>query len=100
MEKVHEIQLTKNKMDRNIRKMTNHPPSPRGSELASRYQRVSRWFGHVGRMAEHRMARTEVNGGWVRGRTRLGWMDDVKVALGNRGMTVGCAKELRALGHM
>ena len=28
MEKVHEIQLTKNKLDLNIRKMTNHPPSP------------------------------------------------------------------------
>ena len=27
MEKV-ETQLTKNKMDLNIRKMTNHPPSP------------------------------------------------------------------------
>ena len=24
----------------------------------------------------------------VRGRARLGWMDGVKVALGNRGMTV------------
>ena len=27
--KYNEIQLTKNKMDLNIRKMTNHPPSPR-----------------------------------------------------------------------
>ena len=26
--KYDEIQLTKNKMDLNIRKMTNHPPSP------------------------------------------------------------------------
>ena len=26
--KYNEIQLTKNKMDLNIRKMTNHPPSP------------------------------------------------------------------------
>ena len=26
--KFNEIQLTKNKMDLNIRKMTNHPPSP------------------------------------------------------------------------
>ena len=26
--KSNEIQLTKNKMDLNIRKMTNHPPSP------------------------------------------------------------------------
>ena len=27
--KLNEIQLTKNKMDLNIRKMTNHPPSLR-----------------------------------------------------------------------
>ena len=26
--KYNEIQLTKNKMDLNIQKMTNHPPSP------------------------------------------------------------------------
>ena len=26
--KYNEIQLTKNKMDLNIRKMTNHPPTP------------------------------------------------------------------------
>ena len=49
----------------------------------------------------------EVSGGWVRGRLRLGWMDGVKVALGNRGMTVEAAqrcakdrKEWRALVHM
>ena len=29
----------------------------------------------------------------VRGRPRLGWMDGVKVALGNRGMTGGSAKD-------
>ena len=28
MEKDNEIQLTKNKMDLNNQKMTNHPPSP------------------------------------------------------------------------
>ena len=28
MEKYNKIQLTKNKIDLNIRKMTNHPPSP------------------------------------------------------------------------
>ena len=42
----------------------------------------------------------EVSGGWVRGRPRLGWMDGVKVALGNRGMTVEatrkCAKDRKA----
>ena len=35
-----------------------------------------------------RMLMAEVSGRQVRGRQRLGWMDGVKVALGNRGMTV------------
>ena len=81
-------------------------------ELASRAdQRVLRWFGHVERMDEYRMASrvlmAKVSRGRVRGRPRLGWMDGVKVALGNRGMTVGAArqcardpKEWRALVHM
>ena len=81
-------------------------------ELASRAdQRVLRWFGHVERMNEYRMAKrvlmAEVSGGRVRGRQRLGCMDGVKVALGNRGMTVEAArqcakdqKEWRALVHM
>ena len=81
-------------------------------ELASRAdQRVLRWIGHVERMDEDRMDRrvlmAEVCGGRVRGRPRLGWMDGVKVALGNRGMTVlaarQCAKdrkEWRDLVHM
>ena len=58
-----------------------------------------------------RMARrvliSEVRGGRVRGRPRLGWMDYVKVVLGNRGMTVEAApqcakdqKECRAKLHM
>ena len=49
----------------------------------------------------------EVSEGRVRERPRLGWMDGVKVALGNRGMTVEaaqqCAKDRRewkALEHM
>ena len=73
-------------------------------------QRVVRWFGHVERMDEYRMARRafmeEVSGGRVRGRQRLSWMNGVKVALGNRGMTVEAArqcakdrKEWRALVH-
>ena len=81
-------------------------------ELASRAdQRVLRWFGHVERKDDYRMARrllmTKVSGGRVRGRPRLGWMDSVKVALGNRGMTVQAArqcakdqKEWRVLVHM
>ena len=73
-------------------------------ELASRAdQIVLRWFGHVERMDEYRIARrvlmAEIRGGQVRGRPRLGWMNGngVNVALGNRGMTVEavrqCAKD-------
>ena len=62
-------------------------------------------------MDEYRMARTvvmaEVSGERARVRPRLGWMNGVQVALGNRGMAVGvarqCAKdrnEWRALLHM
>ena len=69
------------------------------------------YMKHVERMDEYRMARrvwmAEVSGGRVRGRPRLGWMDGVKVALGNRGMTVEAErqwvkdrKEWRALVHM
>ena len=48
-------------------------------ELASSAdQRVLRWFVHVERTNEYRMARrvlmAEVSGGLVRGRPRLGWM--------------------------
>ena len=76
-------------------------------ELATRAdQRALRWFEHVERMDEYRMSgrvsMAEVSGGRVRG-----WMDGVKVALGNRGMTVEAAqqcakdrKEWRALVHM
>ena len=66
-------------------------------ELASRAdQRVLRWFGHVERMDDYRMARrvlmAELRGGLVRGRPMLGWMDGVKVALGNRGIAVEAAR--------
>ena len=37
--KYNEIQLTKNKMDLNIRKITNHPPSP-GSKYNNNKQNV------------------------------------------------------------
>ena len=49
-------------------------------ELASRaHQRVLRWFMHVEKMDEYRMARrvlmAEVSGGGVRGRPKFfGWM--------------------------
>ena len=67
-------------------------------ELASRAdQRVLRWFGHAERMDEYRMTRrvlmAEVSGGRVRERPRLGWMDGVKVALCNRGMTLESARQ-------
>ena len=63
------------------------------------------------RMDEYRMARrvlmADVSLGRVRGRPRLGWIDGVKMGLGNRGMTVETArqcakdrKEWRALVHM
>ena len=41
----------------------------------------------------------EVSGGWIRGRPRLGWMDGVKVALGNRGMTVEAARKIGKSGE-
>ena len=67
-------------------------------ELASRAdQRVLRWFGHVKRMDEIPYGQKGVDGrnqwGRVRGRPRFGWMDGVKVALGNRGMTVEAARQ-------
>ena len=72
-------------------------------ELASiADQRVLRWFGHVERMDEYCTARrvlmAEVSGGRVRGRPRLGWVDGVKVALGNRGMTVKAARQCAKTG--
>ena len=97
-------------MDR-VRNKEVHRRAGIERELASRAdQRIFRWFGHVERMEEFHLARrvlmAEVSGGWVRGRSRLGWMDGVKVALSNRGMMVEAAaqctkdrKEWRALVH-
>ena len=54
-----------------------------------------------------RVLMAEISGRLVRGRPRLGWMDGVKMGLGNRGMTADAArqcakdrKEWRALVHM
>ena len=47
-------------------------------------------FGKNGRS---RLLMAEVSGGRVLGRPRLGWMDGVKVALGNRGMMVEAAQQ-------
>ena len=41
----------------------------------------------------------EVSGGGVRGRQRLLWMNGVKVALGNRGMTVEAARKIGNSGE-
>ena len=54
-------------------------------DLASRAdQRVLRWFGHVERMDDYRMASrvlmAEVGGGRVRRTPRLGWMGCVNMA--------------------
>ena len=73
-------------------------------ELPSRAdQRVLRWFGHMEQMDEYSIARrvlmAEVSVGRVRGRPRLGWMDGVKVALGNRGMTVEAARKIGKSGE-
>ena len=60
-------------------------------------QRVLRWFEHVERMDEHRMARrvlmAEVSRERVRGRPRLSCMVGVKMALGNIGMSVEAVRQ-------
>ena len=68
-------------------------------ELASiADQRVLRRFALVESMDEYRLARrvlmAEVCGRRVRGRPRLSWMDGVKVALGNRGLTLEDARKI------
>ena len=80
-------------------------------ELESRVdQRVLRWFGQVARMDDLKTRRAlmaDVSQRRVRGRPKLCWMDDVKVAICSRGMPVEAAqqdsrdrKEWRALMHM
>ena len=69
-------------------------------ELASRAdQRALRWFRHVERMDDYSMVRrvlmAEVSGG----RLRFGWINGVKVALGNRGMTLEAARKIGKSGE-
>ena len=45
-----------------------------------------------------RVLMAEVSGGRVRGSGRLGWMDGVKVTLGNRAMTVEVRDNARKVG--
>ena len=48
-----------------------------------------------------RVLMAEVSGGRLRGRPRLGWMDGVMVALGNRGIRVEAARPCAStLVHM
>ena len=70
-------------------------------KLASRAdQRVLRWFGHDDFCMARRVLMEKVSGGGlVRGRPRLGWMDGVKVALGNRGITVEAARKIGKSGE-
>ena len=67
------------------------------SKLAIRAaQRVVRWFKNVERTDGYRMARRELMehvSVRVRGRPRFGWMDDVMMALGVRGITVEAARQ-------
>ena len=73
-------------------------------ELARRVdQRVLKWFRHVERMDENRLAsrvvNVEVSAGRVWGRPRLGWMDGVNVALVSRRMTLEAARETGTSGE-
>ena len=56
-----------------------------------------RWFPHVERMYEYRIARrvfvAEVCGELVPGRPRIGWMVGVKVTLASRGTMVEAAPQ-------
>ena len=73
-----------------------------GRKLASRAYQSIEMVWAAERMDEHHMStmvlQAEVSGGRVRRRPRLGWMDGVKVALGNRGMTVKSARQWRKIG--
>ena len=46
-----------------------------------------------------RVLTAEVSGGRVGGRPRLGWMDGVKVVLGNRGTTLEAARKIKRSGE-
>ena len=58
---------------------------------------VLRWFGHVERMDGERMAKriydSGVDGRRGRGRPNMGWMEGVKTAVRNRGLTLEQARE-------
>ena len=59
-------------------------------------KKVLNWFGHMERMDEERMVKriagSNVEGARLRGRPRLGWMNNVKRALNARDMSVDEAR--------
>ena len=60
-------------------------------------QSTLRWFGHVERMEDDRLAKkvheSEMQGPRCRGRPRKGWMDGVKEVLTKRALTIQEVKE-------
>ena len=67
-------------------------------DLGARVDRcVLRWFGHMERMEDEclvkKVMKGRVDGRGMRGRPRFGWMDGVRRALNDRGMSVEVAKE-------
>ena len=68
-------------------------------KLSKRVDRkVLKWFGHVERMGGERLTKrvytSEVRGTRGRGRPRLRWIDGVKSACHDRGLTLEMAKEV------
>lgn len=61
-------------------------------------RKVLKWFGHVERMGSERLTKrvytSEVRGTRGRGRPRLRWIDGVKSACNDRGLTLEMAKEV------
>jgi hypothetical protein len=59
--------------------------------------RVLRWFGHMVRMDDGRLAErvmeSELLGSWPRGRPKFSWMDGLKLAIGRRDISVELARE-------
>ena len=67
-------------------------------------QGVLRWFGHVERMADERMAKrvyeSDVRGVGRRGRPIKCWMDGVKEVLARKGLNIQEAKLVCKIGMM
>ena len=60
-------------------------------------QSALRWFGHVGKMEDDRLAKkvyeSEMQGPRCRGRSGNGWMDGVKEVLCKRDLTIQEVRE-------